>query len=328
MTKKFKASDTPIMDLHALAVQNQNPKISHYKQGYEYAFNAMPKIDSVSTNWEHAAMDAQMSHLVHKLYDIPWVWHNIPIKGNILRTVIAMEKPECNGMTLNDGSELIVVNWKPGFKTPAHGHARGYMHERLIFGKMRQGTYRIVDPHKRIVRPIGVEVFGNTDQIIDAGFNHDNGIENGAFIHDFTILEPTATLNLVPNHPKDTNGNTYIIEEFGFKHISFQLEKLLPISTGATLKLPPGEVILVRSKNTKDLGDHFYVIDAPPHEKPVGMRPVGHAIQASSDFSRLLDTVWQHDSSVEIFRLMPEVRDWFLEWHGIQVQKTIVFPKP
>lgn len=328
MTTTLKASDTPILDLHALAIQNQNPKISHYRQGYEAIFNAMPLIGPVTSNWDIQQMDSHMWNITNDLSYQQWVKNNAPIKGNLLRTVLAMEKPVCNGITMQEGSELLVVNWKAGVKVPAHGHARGYMHERLIFGKLRQGTYRIVDAEKRIARPINLELFCKTNDIIDAGYNSDNGIRNGAFVHDLIILEPTATLNLVPNHPKDTNGNTFIVEEFGFKHMNFQLEKLAPISLGATLHLPPGEVLLVRSETTKHLGDHFYIITDPPREKKAGMRPVGRPIQASADFSKLLDTVEPQNGDVRLLRLMPEVRDWFLEWHGIQVQKTIVFPKP
>lgn len=328
MTNLLKASDNPIMDLHELAIQNQNPKISHYKQGYEQFFNSIPKIEQYSLSGIYSDADFEMQKLTNVLSTQQWVKLNTPIKGNFLRTVLAIEKPKCNGVSLQDGAELIVVNWKPGFIAPAHGHARGYMHERLVFGKIKQRTYRIVDAENRIVRPISLQLFCNTNDVIDAGYNNDNGVEHGAFVHDFTILEPTATLNLVPNHPKDTNGNTFTVEEFSFKHINFQLEKLVPISLPATLILPPGEVILVRSTTTKDIGDHFYIITDAPREKKAGMRPTGRPIQASTDFSKLLDTVDPQKGDVRILRLMPEVRDWFLEWHGIQVQKTIVFPKP
>lgn len=326
MTTKLKASDTPIMDLHELAIQNDNPKISHYRQGYESIFNDMPIIGPITSDFEISDMSRNMAYLTDKLSKQDWVKNNTPIKNNVVRTVIAMEKPVCNGITLQDGAELLVINWKPGFSTPAHGHARGYMHERLIFGKLKQRTYRIVDVEKRIVRPVNLELFCNTNDVIDAGYNSDNGTEHGAFVHDFTILEPTATLNLVPNHPKDTKGNVFTIEEFAFKHINFQLEKLIPISLNATLHLPPGEVILVHSNTTKDIGDHFYIITDAPREKKAGLRPVGRPIQANADFSKLLDTVESQGDDVRILRLMPEVRDWFLEWHGIQIQKTIIFP--
>jgi hypothetical protein len=202
------------------------------------------------------------------------------------------------------------------------------MHERLIYGRVRQATYRIVDAEKRIVRPIGLDLFCNTNDVIDAGFNDDAGVREGAFVHDFTFLEASATLNLVPSHPKDGKSNGFTVEEFAFKHISFQLDKLVPISLGATLKLLPGEVILVRSSTTKDLGDHFYVINGAPREKAVGMRPVGRAIQASADFSNLLDAIEPQPGDVRVLRLMPELRDWFLEWHGIQIQKQLIFPQP
>lgn len=328
MTTVFSASDSAIMDLHALAIQNQNPKISHYRQGYEQEFSNMPIIKSVTTNWDLQIVAEIMHRITANLASQDWVKNNTPIKRPLLRTVIAMEKPVCTGAALKDGAELIVVNWKAGAKTPTHGHARGYMHERLIFGKVKQGTYRIVDAEKRIARPISIELFCNTNDIIDAGFNDDHSVQDGAFVHDFEFLEPTATLNLVPGHPKDTKGNCFTVEQFGFKHLNFQLEKLVPISLGGTLHLPPGEVILVRSATTKDLGDHFYVITERPHQKKAGMRPVGRAIQASEDFSKLLDAVEPQEGGVQILRLMPEVRDWFLEWHGIQVEKNIVFPKP
>jgi hypothetical protein len=221
----------------------------------------------------------------------------------------------------------MVVNWKQGACIPAHGHVRGYMEEHLIFGRVKHRLYRIVDAINKVVRPIKVELFCESGATINAGFN-EHFTEYGAHVHDFTFLEDSATLNLVPAHPRNATGNTFIVEEFMLKHVSFQLEKFIPISLEATLHLPPGEVFLARSATTKDIGDHFYVITSSPKQKKAGLRPVGEAIPASSDFSKLLDSIEPQDGDIRILRLMPEVRDLFLEWHGIQVKKTIVFPQP
>src|ERR1044072_2655075 len=228
MTTYLKASDTPVTDLAALAEQHNNKKVSHYRQGYEGLFDGMPKIEAVATNWNKQVVDSRMWAITNELSHESWVKTKAPVTAPFLRTVIGMEKPICNGVSLQGGMELIVVNWKKGVYTPTHGHPRGYMHERLIYGRVRQATYRIVDAEKRIVRPIGLDLFCNTNDVIDAGFNDDAGVREGAFVHDFTFLEASATLNLVPSHPKDGKSNGFTVEEFAFKHISFQLDKLVP----------------------------------------------------------------------------------------------------
>jgi len=329
MPTYLKASDTAIIDLHELAIQNDNPKISHYRQGYEKFFNNTPLINSPAQQLDDLdRVNYVMGGLSWQLAQERWVGHNTPIKNQFLRTVLAMEKPACNSMTLRSGYELQVINWKDGAITPIHGHPYGYMNVRLVFGKVKQATYRLVDATKRLVRPIALELLCNTNDILSDGYSDYKGVTDGAFIHELTFLEPSATLHLVPEHPSDAANNIFIKEEFGFKHVNFQLEDFVAISLNATLKLMPGDVILVRSNTTKDLGDHFYVITDAPRQKKAGLRPVGTAIQASEDFSKLLDTVEPQGDNIRIMRLMPRVRDWFLEWHGIRVQKTLVFPKP
>jgi len=328
--KTLKASDTAIIDLQELACQNGETKTSNYRQGYENIFSSLPIIGSVTTNWDLSIIDATMWNITHHLAWEDWVRNNTPAYSPLLRTVIGMEKPtwSLENANLQAGAELVVINWQDGACTPTHGHPRGYMHERLIFGKVKQRTYRIVDAENRIVRPIGLCVYDKTNDIIDAGFNDDAGVKDGAFVHDFTFLKPSATLNLVPEHPKNGKGNKFSVEEFSFKHIGFLLEKLVPISKEATLHLPPGEVILVRSEATADLGDHFYIITDAPKEKSAGIRPVGHAIQAGPDFTELLNVESEMGEPTTVLRLLPEMRDLFLQWHGIQVQKTLIFPKP
>jgi hypothetical protein len=106
-----------------------------------------------------------MDRLARELSISPWVWEDQPEPHGFNRTIIAMEQPEteCTGMpggeyVTKEGVELIVAKWGDHHSSPVHGHSDGYIHEHIIYGKMKVNTYRIIDAEARIVRPLRTDI--------------------------------------------------------------------------------------------------------------------------------------------------------------------------
>lgn len=91
------------------------------------------------------------------------------------------------------------------------------------------------------------------------------------------------------------------------------------ITTFEALYLPIGEVLLVRSANVPEMGDHFAVISGPIENKQHGVRPQTISIATSPNGIQMLD-IFEPLNGVIILRLSPSMRDKFHAFHGAKIE--------
>lgn len=94
-----------------------------------------------------------------------------------------------------------------------------------------------------------------------------------------------------------------------------------PVDLKQIFDLPIGSVLLVRSANVPQHGDHFIVIDGGPVMKPHGLRP--STIEISAPCGRpLLDYFADmlRNPPVIALHLKPEAERTFLTYHRIIVK--------
>jgi hypothetical protein len=94
------------------------------------------------------------------------------------------------------------------------------------------------------------------------------------------------------------------------------------------LYLKKGEVVMVRSSNVPDYGDHFIVITGHPIMKDHGLRPQDVAIQASTNGISLLD-LFDMEMGLTLLKLKKDARQAFHDFHGITMnsQGEVTFPE-
>lgn len=99
-----------------------------------------------------------------------------------------------------------------------------------------------------------------------------------------------------------------------------KVEMVETISMDDFIHLKPGSVVLVRSKGTSLLGDHFALIVGPLVQKTVGLRPRVLVYKAASFQKWILD-LWEPESPI-LLRLSDQAAASFREWHGIELTEN------
>lgn len=97
------------------------------------------------------------------------------------------------------------------------------------------------------------------------------------------------------------------------KNINFKPE-VKRIESKDVLYLRKGEVVLVRSLNVPEYGDHYIIVTGAPKMKPTGLRPVVTIVK--SPFNELLDEYDPHNGTV-LLQLLPQSRDYFLKFYNL-----------
>jgi hypothetical protein len=332
-----------------------------YKHGYEGYFSMLPVLHPDDPNLDlkvHISGSVVKALALDLLQNAPWVFDRLP-ENEFRRTIIAVEDPtradntrEVTGdayseyvlqswlrsrhgparssETLKEGSELLVAQWGPGFKSPVHGHASGLLHEEILYGKILVNQFRWV--RDGVVRPVRSDIAGKGTLISSYAPPDERGIRMG-LIHNFVAAEPSASVHYVAEHTRDGRDNSFLVEHF---HEVFYMDKndVTQITGDEGRLLRPGDVAMVRSANVPEYGDHYIVITGPPVLKEHGLRPQDIAIAATpkEDFPGnmmgwLLDN-HEPQMGVVLLKLQTKARSDFLEFHGIQVDgSTVIFPE-
>lgn len=311
----IQASRNAVADIEKITRPGQSPELRSYRAGYEQYLNKMPILDpsdellDVKVEFTRQIMKALANDLLRET----WVREKTPQIG-FKRTILAVEPPNVayNG---KEGTEILVAHWGIGHTSPVHGHADGYMHEEVLFGKLRVNTYQVIDPIARIVVPLKTEIVG--PGTFASIYSMPQQYSRMNLVHNFTAIEPTATLHYLPEHTRDGYDN-----KFGVLHFDdfFDLapEDVERLTSRQGMYMQPGDVALVRSDNVPEYGDHYIVVTGPPVKKEHGMRIQDVAIHVP--FSKLLNSrIYVPNMGLTLLRLKPRAREIFLDFHNINV---------
>lgn len=317
-------SQDPDGDMALVAYPGQHLKMRGYHHGYEYSMAEMPIITPSSPfRSDMVRMSKEtLNKLAKELSTAEWVKDKEPGEKDFARTVLALESPQVGKAGIKEGSEILIAHWGKGFQSPVHGHAAGYMHEEIIYGKILVNTYRIV--RDNIVRLIKTEIVGPGTFVSEfAEQKPDAKFKRQTLIHNFKAIEASASLHYVPEHTRDGRDNGFMVEYFD-QHLCF--EDVTRIDSKQGMYLQKGEVVLVRSTNVPEYGDHFIVITGAPTLKEHGLRPQDVAISAPKN--TLLDK-FPLQTGLTLLKLNKQAQERFLTFHGIEiVNGEVVFPQP
>lgn len=330
--RTLKASKTPVDDINKIAYPGQAPKMRQYRSGYEDMFNQMPILDpdDPDTDAKVELTNHIMQEIGHKLVDDEWVeWELVPSPGEFNRTILALvppiKLPHIDGIPdmYKAGTQIIVARWGDGRQSPVHGHAPGYIHEEILFGKIRVDTYRLTE-RDDIVRPLQRQLVGKGTFVSLFDKQDPNSkFYRQTLIHNYTSVGNAASLHYLPEYTRDGRDNVFKVEYFD------QANDLLPIDVDRitaeeALHSAIGDVILVRSKNVPYMGEHYIIITGPPIEKDHGFRPQDHAIPA--DHNTLLKSFSQ-DEELVLLKLKDYAAWVFLHFHDITLRDgQVIFP--
>ena len=333
-TEFFLASNQPIIDLNRVKYEGQDPLRMQYRTGYEGFLNRMPVLNSEDPllGAEIALSKTIMQNLAATLREEKWVTdEQIPSEGGFNRTILAMESPKMDWSEgimpkLKEGVELLGAKWGNGHTSPVHGHSAGFIHEDILFGKMRVNTYRITNKAEKKVRPLQTLVAkpGTFASAYLPALETDMH-KREKLVHNFTSIGYSASLHYVPEHTRDGRDNTFEVEYFDNFH-NVTREDVVRITAQEGMYLRKGDVVLVRSANVPEYGDHYIVVTGHPIMKEHGMRIQDVVLPAVG--SLLLDYV-PVDEKLVLLKLKPNMRDKFLAFHGIKLEKDeVIFPEP
>lgn len=330
--KFLTASNTPISDIAIVTYDGQDPKKRQYRFGWELFFNQLPILSDYDPFLDVKINTSQniMKKLAERLVETVWIKNAAAPANEFERTIIAIEPPEVTPdstgkkMMVKEGKEIIVAHWGDGFSSPVHGHADGFLHEELLNGKMRVNTYRIISAGNHTVRLIRTDIFSGATTIASSyasSLNNPTG-DRTALVHNFTSVGASNSLHYVPEHTRDGRDNKYTVEYFA----GLEREDVKQIDSKAGLYLRKGEVVLVRSTNVPEYGDHFIVITGHPVVKEHGLRPQDVALEAPN-MGEFLDS-FELKGGLTLLQLNPAKRDQFLRFHGIEIDNgEVVFPQ-
>lgn len=330
--KTFTPAANPAAAIDLVSYPGQDPKRRMFHPGYEDWLSYMPVLSDSDEHLKikiNIASDV-MQQLAGELRQAGWVKQRRLGTGDFQRTIIAIEEPEmaCLGVpgssyVKREGVEFVVAHWGNDHSSPIHGHAPGYLHEEILYGKMRVNTYRMIDDHT--VRP--VKTFIATQGTFASAYSsvpHD-GPRRQALIHNFTSIGQSASLHYVPEHTRDGRDNKFEVQYFEDVY-GLSKDDVTRISSREGMFLQKGDVVLVRSTNVPEYGDHFIVVTGPPVKKEHGMRVQDEAIYAPHT-REFLDTFPAH-IGLTLLKLNPAAQAAFLDFHAITLTNgEVVFPK-
>lgn len=328
-TRFYEASKRPMEDMNLIAYPGQPYRQRMYRPGYEQYLNRLQVIEPDSVNeCQVNGNRTTIQKLAGELRNTQWLQAAYMGENEFARTVLALEQPKimkCGALkTYKESVELIVAQWGNGFSSPVHGHAAGYMHEEILFGKMLVNTYRLMGEDGNIVRPLRTDIVGPgtfVSQYSPAAQNARFKRQN--LIHNFTSIGTSSSLHYLPEHTRDGRDNGFAVQYFDdyFPMIKKDVTRVTSIQA---LYSQIGEVILVRSSAVPEYGDHYIVITGRPVVKEHGVRPQDVAIQAPKN--KLLNE-YTMNIGLTLLKLNKPATEAFLQYHGIVIDNgKVVFP--
>lgn len=318
------SSNNPLDDINQIAYAGQPLDRRMYHSGYERFFEAMPVLNDEDEFLigKIRMSKTVMQHLVNQLRSDQWTYSLPPVDNGFNRTILGIESPIVTGGNIKEGSEIVLARWGDGHTSPVHGHAAGYLHEELLFGKMRVNTYKIVDAKRRIVRPWRTEVFLKPGTIASIYTPQDQTIRT-ALVHNFTSIGYSGTLHYLPEHTRDGRDNKFEVEYFGLD-ARLNPDEFTQITAQQGLELKIGDVALVRSENVAEYGDHYIIITGRPVLKEHGLRPTDVAIHAPNWIPHGILNQFDPIMGLTLLKMSEAAKAEFHKFHGITVANGIV----
>jgi hypothetical protein len=100
-----------------------------------------------------------------------------------------------------------------------------------------------------------------------------------------------------------------------FTNFQVRSDEVEQISTENAMYLQKGDVVLVRSANVPNYGDHFIVVTGKPIQKQWGMRP--QTIEFFTETAKeVLDNFLPYNGVVAL-KLKPSIKEAFHKLHGM-----------
>jgi len=148
-----------------------------------------------------------------------------------------------------------------------------------------------------------------------------NYLQYGAFTMGFPFFDLSWLFNNQREnslHPlAQTKSVNYKPQYFEDKFY-MDVDDVKQLTTFEANYLPIGEVIMVRSANVTEMGDHFAVISGPIENKEHGVRPQTISIAMSPNGINMLD-LFEPKNGVIILKLSSKMRDAFHNFHDARV---------
>lgn len=308
MKEYLKSSEHPIRDINKISYPGQPAKNKMYLPGFESYFNSMPVLrhDNPDVNLLAKESGDNMKNLALQLQQNDIVKNPIP-KGDFERYILGLEG---NG---KEGTEFVLAKWGDGFTSPVHGHAAGFEYEEILIGKILVNTYRMINPHSNLVRLIESKIY-QPGTFVNTYIHPGNyKFKRQALIHNFKSIGYSASLHYLSEHTRDGRDNKFEVQYFeDFYNLSDH--DLIPISQEECLKIPLGSVVLVRSNNVREYGDHFIIISGEPEQKLHGLRPHTNSIIAPLA-NRIIDCFLPDDKGVTLLLLNDTAKRYFYKFH-------------
>lgn len=327
----YQASTTPESDLALITRKGQPPQMRIYRHGWENYLNQIPVMpaDDDLLQEKIAYTRSVMLHLAAELRKQDWLRNeDVPNDGEFMRNILALERPTLNmsGESFDSHAEILIAKWGKGFESPVHGHNNGYKHEEILFGKVLVTNYRMVSEDSQVVRPVNMQIVeGATAFISRFGFRKETDhFARQRLIHNFRALEYSTTLHFLPEHTRDGIDNRFYPEYFS----DIETRDVVPVTPEwVNLSARIGDVILVRSSNVPDFGDHYIVITGGLIEKPHGLRRQDEQIPAPN-VSAILDTFADYSTNGAILlKLKGGAAHAFRTYHQIRIEHDqVIFP--
>lgn len=338
----LKASQNAEHALSIVAYKGQDPSLRMYKKGYEQFMNAMPALDENDAFLpEKVSLTKKiMKKLGNLLAGCAWVKDELtPGVGGFNRTILAMEEPQVHEAfmpiepnddysVVKEGTEIVMARWGDGHASPVHGHAAGYLHEEIIHGRMLINIYRMLSPTSETVRLVKSEIVENgTFASQYTKPNPQHKFKRQTLIHNFKSIGNSATLHYLPEHTRDGRDNKFEVQYFE-DWFGLNNNDITRITSQEAMYSQKGDVILVRSENVPEYGDHYIVITGAPVVKEHGLRPRDTAIIAPNT-KEFLDT-FELKTGLVLLKFNKNAKEAFLEFHNIKIDEVgdVVFPDP
>jgi hypothetical protein len=328
----YRSSTSPIEDIAKITYEGQEEWRRMYQSGYEGYFNSLMKIEDnvhrdIVIEHNQATMHSLARQLKEDSFDKAWILSSqrLADEKSFVRTILGLESPVLANGEYRAGNEIVTGTWKKGMEIPVHGHAQGFMHEEMIYGKMLVSYYRRMYG-TRLVRQVKAEVLeGN--QIINTAYNTPDGTgDYNAIIHKFKALDDSLTLHHFPSHTRDARGVTFDVEWFEDAYHLAGVE-MQQISTRDGMGLRRGDVIAVRSENASEYGDHYIIAHGHNEMRNVGLRPKVSIITAKNGHNKILNGKEYMNGAI-LLKLPEALRQSFLTFHDIRFEgDRIVLPK-
>jgi hypothetical protein len=312
-----KLSTHPQQDLDMLAHPQQSPQYRQFRAGYEHYLSVLPDLKEPS-KYDLYSATILLQDLTARLTEESWIREGDPGDDGFSRTIIALEEEA--------KSELVVAKWGHGRTSPVHGHALGLIYEALLFGKLKVNTYRMTHPTSSYVRLVETRIISKPGEFARE-YNPPNGeyyFQRPALIHNFQSIGFSASLHYLSEHVRDGRDNGFIVENFE-DYWTITKTDVTRITSKQAMYLPKGEVVLVRSTNVPEYGDHYIVITGAPTIKEHGLRPQDVAIDAPR--GHYLLNQYEEEMGLTLLKLNPDAKRQFHEFHGITMQNhEVIFP--